>query len=67
MGSLVARPLRRIRPARYPAKLEVLADPELLAQHQPAAWLSNREIAAAVRFVAGAGGDRADVRDAATT
>jgi hypothetical protein len=41
------RPVKRFRWPAYPTKLEVLTTPELLKKHQPPAWLSNRELAAA--------------------
>jgi hypothetical protein len=44
---LDARFVKRFRWPAYPTKLEVLTTPELLKKHQPPAWLSNRELAAA--------------------
>ncbi len=47
---------RRPRPA-YPTKLQVAALPDLLARHQPAAWLTQRDLAAAAGLlIAAAGG-----------
>jgi hypothetical protein len=40
-----ARPVRRYRIPRYPTKLRVLAEPELLARHVPAAWRKRAEVA----------------------
>ncbi len=47
MTALRCQPVRRDRRPRCPTKLQVLATPDLLKRHQPAAWLTNREIAAA--------------------
>lgn len=48
MAHLRARPVRRLRKPGYPTKLEVSADPDLLRQHLPPAWLSSREIGGAL-------------------
>ncbi len=47
MNTLRCQPVRRDRHPRYPTRLQVLATPDLLKRHQPAAWLTNRDIAAA--------------------
>ncbi len=47
MSALEHKPVKHGRWPAYPTKLEVLATPELLERHQPPAWLSNRELAAA--------------------
>ena len=36
----------KYRTPRYPTKLQILEDPQLLEKHIPPAWLSNRELAA---------------------
>ncbi len=46
-STLAPRPVRRSAWPAYPTRLEALARPELLARHQPSAWLSNTEMAAA--------------------
>jgi hypothetical protein len=61
MAALTAQPVRRVTWPGYPTRLQVLADAELLKRHIPAAWLSNRELAAAAGVclaanVAGCGG-----------
>ncbi|HNQ23830.1 MAG TPA: hypothetical protein PKK06_12110 [Phycisphaerae bacterium] len=58
MGRLNPRSLRWYRTPAYPGKLEVLADPELLSMHLPAAWRSCAELrrAAAVFLAASMGG-----------
>jgi uncharacterized protein len=48
MVHLRARPVCRLRKPGYPTKLEVSADPDLLRQHLPPAWLSSREIGGAL-------------------
>jgi len=40
-----ARPVRRYRIPRYPTKLRVLAEPELLARHVPPRWRTCAEVA----------------------
>ena len=47
MADLRAHALTYCRPPRYPTKLQVAALPDLLARHQPAAWVRKREIAGA--------------------
>jgi hypothetical protein len=66
MSALQHRPVKRFRWPAYPTKLEVLATPELLKRHQPPAWLSNRELAAAagVFLAANAGGCGKSATDA---
>ncbi|MBP7745338.1 MAG: hypothetical protein KA383_04345 [Phycisphaerae bacterium] len=47
MGNLTFQPVRRYGVPAYPTKLSIAADPTLLRQHVPSAWLAQREIAAA--------------------
>jgi hypothetical protein len=46
-----AKPVKRIADPRYPTRLEVLADRELLEKHMPAAWKSCAEIASAAAIL----------------
>jgi len=43
-----AAPLKSYRPPRYPTRLEVLSDPDLLNRHLPPAWRNLPEMAGAV-------------------
>ncbi len=54
MGPLAHRPLRRTRPPAYPTRQDAAAQPDLLRRHVPRAWLTNRELAAAVGVFLGA-------------
>ncbi len=47
MNSLPHRPCGHYRWPAYPTRLEVRADPDLLARHVPSTWLGNRELAGA--------------------
>ena len=49
-------PVKRYRRPAYPTRLEVLADPDLLAKHVPAAWLRRPELAGAVAVFLAANG-----------
>lgn len=55
MTSLHAHPALRQRSPRYPTRLEVLADPELLRQRLPAEWVKLGEKAALAGFLLAAG------------
>jgi hypothetical protein len=48
MRHLAAQPVRRVAVPAYPTKLDVLAEPELLARHVPPAWLAKAEVAGAL-------------------
>ncbi len=48
---LIRCPLRHGCWPAYPTKLQVAATPELLLKHQPAAWLSGRELATAASLL----------------
>lgn len=55
MPSLHAHPALRNRSPRYPTRLEVLADPDLLRRHLPAEWFKAGEKAALAGFLLAAG------------
>lgn len=44
-------PIRRYRVPRYPAKLQVISDPDLLLQHTPPTWRAVPEMAGAVALL----------------
>lgn len=48
MRRVAARSVRRVAVPAYPTKLDVLAEPELLARHVPPAWLAKAEVAGAL-------------------
>ncbi len=48
-----AGPIRKIRHPRYPTKIEIRSDPDLLEKHVPKAWLSRGQIAGAAALVLG--------------
>jgi hypothetical protein len=48
MRKLTSKPATRLRQPAYPAKLQALADPDLLANHVPPAWLARAEIAGTI-------------------
>ena len=50
------KPVKKAKPPRYPTRLEVLADPELLARHLPPAWRVSSELAGAVTLFLAANG-----------
>lgn len=46
-----AKPAARTHVPRYPTRLEVLADPDLLKKHLPPRWKAGAEMAGAVSFL----------------
>ena len=46
-----AKPAIRSRPPRYPTRMEVLDDPDLLKRHMPPHWKACAEMAGAVSFL----------------
>lgn len=55
MGTVRAGPVKRAPTPRYPTRMEVADDPELLRKHVPGAWLHNRELAGALSIALAAG------------
>lgn len=69
LTTLHARPICRASDPRYPTRLAVLADPDLLARHLPPNWRGKAEITGllSVALAASAAGCRQDAGSAGTT